>query len=330
MTEKTINETTQEKHVETRQDTLQFVAETLKNKRLVCSISMHDAEKELNIRMQYLQALESGDWSAMPGEVYALGFLRQYAKYLKCDVTACIEKLKSNDYILSKPVTFPDPAISPNRKWMVISLIALVVLFVVFNTLRQQTSSPLPSEIMQKNAHNITEKQPTGAIPEQPKIPQITAQQGKETKTAGNISSVNNMVEKGLTEKPVIKTKKEKEKETLPAVKQASKALQTDLSSQPTQKKTALMQHTYLFTARSDDVWLQIYQQGKEGKPLREALLKQGQSLQLTSKKILSITCGKPQALEISMDGKVVVRVGSMSKKKHVVRHFILPRPTAQ
>ncbi|MDQ6952949.1 MAG: DUF4115 domain-containing protein [Mariprofundaceae bacterium] len=328
MTEKIIHETTQEKHIETRQDTLHLVAEILKNKRFDCSISMRDVEKELNIRIQYLQALESGDWSAMPGEVYALGFLRQYAKYLKCDVTVFIEKLKSNDYTLSKPVTFPDPAISPSRKWMIISLVALVVLFIVFNVLRQQTSSPLPSEIMQKTAHNITEKESDNTIPEQPKIPQPTAQQGNEEETAGSINIVNNRVDKDLTEKPVIKTRKDKE--TPHAAKQAPKALQTGLSTQLTPKKTDLMQHTYLFTARSDDVWLQVYQQGKEGKPLREALLKQGESLKLTSKKILSVTCGKPQALEISMDGKVVVTVGSMSKKKHVVRHFILPRPTAQ
>lgn len=39
----------------------------------------------LRIRREYLAALEEGNWSGMPGEVYGEGFLRSYARYLDLD-----------------------------------------------------------------------------------------------------------------------------------------------------------------------------------------------------------------------------------------------------
>jgi len=324
MTEETNNVSTEAK-TETREDTLAFVGETLKNKRLGASISMTHVEKELNIRLHYLKALESGDWSKMPEEVYALGFLRQYAKYLKCDLNASIEKLKSNDYTLNKPVTFPDPPIAPNRKWMIVSLVALVVLFIAFNVIKQQTSSPLPSEIMQKNAQHVLDSQ----TKDQPQ--NIT--EGVELKAAPIIQETT---PKTVDIKPTIEkiSSQEATSPTIPSkihntpetssIKATSKLPEkVQLSS----NKTAALTHTYTCIAKASDVWLQVYQQSNKDKPLREALLKQGQGFSVTAKQPIFITTGRPLALEISMDGQVVVEVGTMAKVNHFISHFVLPKP---
>ena len=54
----------------------------LRRARETRQLTLEDAEKALRIRRRYLQALEMGDYTAMPGEVQARGFLRNYARFL--------------------------------------------------------------------------------------------------------------------------------------------------------------------------------------------------------------------------------------------------------
>jgi cytoskeletal protein RodZ len=48
-------------------------------------LSLADAEEVTRIREQYLRALEEEDFSALPGAIFARGFLRNYATYLGLD-----------------------------------------------------------------------------------------------------------------------------------------------------------------------------------------------------------------------------------------------------
>src|SRR6478736_9499747 len=48
-------------------------------------VNLDQAERETKIRGRYLAALERGDYWALPGSVYAKGFLRNYASYLGLD-----------------------------------------------------------------------------------------------------------------------------------------------------------------------------------------------------------------------------------------------------
>jgi cytoskeletal protein RodZ len=45
-------------------------------------LSLEEIARHLNIRERYLIALEEGDSSALPGKVYANGYLKVYANYL--------------------------------------------------------------------------------------------------------------------------------------------------------------------------------------------------------------------------------------------------------
>ncbi|HWI54257.1 MAG TPA: helix-turn-helix domain-containing protein, partial [Desulfobacteria bacterium] len=61
---------------------MQSIGESLKNAREQKGISLEQAEDDTKIRKRYLQALEDGEYSIIPGSVYAKGFLRNYANYL--------------------------------------------------------------------------------------------------------------------------------------------------------------------------------------------------------------------------------------------------------
>jgi len=96
-------------------------------------ISLVQAVTDLKLNREYLQALESGDWTSLPGRFYARGFLRQYARYLNVDIRAELEALKTGDYQLTRPHTFPDPPIAPKKFWAITSGITFLLLLVLFN-----------------------------------------------------------------------------------------------------------------------------------------------------------------------------------------------------
>ncbi|MHB9145976.1 MAG: RodZ domain-containing protein [Symbiobacteriia bacterium] len=57
-------------------------------------ISIADAQTETKIRSRYLEALEQGQFSILPGGVYAKGFLKSYANYLGLDGPAMVVRFK--------------------------------------------------------------------------------------------------------------------------------------------------------------------------------------------------------------------------------------------
>jgi len=61
------------------------VGQLLRQTREAKSLSLADVEAQIRIRRRYLAALEAGDWSELPNEVVARGFLATYARFLQID-----------------------------------------------------------------------------------------------------------------------------------------------------------------------------------------------------------------------------------------------------
>lgn len=74
---------------------LKEIGERLRRRREELGLSLRDAQTATKIRQRYLEALEEGDDSVMPGYVYAKGFLRAYASYLGLDGWALVEEYKA-------------------------------------------------------------------------------------------------------------------------------------------------------------------------------------------------------------------------------------------
>lgn len=64
---------------------LHEIGDELRRTREARGLTLRDVQAEIKIRLRYLEALEEGDLSAIPGEVYARGFLRSYAQLLGMD-----------------------------------------------------------------------------------------------------------------------------------------------------------------------------------------------------------------------------------------------------
>ena len=67
------------------------LGEVLQAARERKGVDLHRAERDTKIRAKHLAALESGDYTELPGTVYARGFLRNYATYLGLDAEEVLE-----------------------------------------------------------------------------------------------------------------------------------------------------------------------------------------------------------------------------------------------
>lgn len=74
------------------------VAEILKNKRLEKKINIEKVAQKTGIHIKYLEALEKGDFSAMPSGVYSKNFLKEYALFLGIDYQELLDMLNDQNY----------------------------------------------------------------------------------------------------------------------------------------------------------------------------------------------------------------------------------------
>lgn len=73
-----------------------MVGERLRTERERQNLSLRDIEKGTSIRAHYLEAIENGDFKALPGEVYAKGFVRNYATFLQMDANAAVKEFQED------------------------------------------------------------------------------------------------------------------------------------------------------------------------------------------------------------------------------------------
>ncbi len=98
------------------------------------NIKLSSVADALRINLEYLQAIEGGQFQGLPGHVYTLGFLRSYAEYLELDPARVISQFKEED---SEPrpetkLDFPEPMEAgrlPTGRILLISLIVAAVAY---------------------------------------------------------------------------------------------------------------------------------------------------------------------------------------------------------
>jgi len=269
----------------------------LEKARQAKSLSKEQVLKELKFNASFLDALESGQWSEMPGEVYALGFLRQYAELLGIDVSSDIERIKTNTYELTTPLTYPDAPISPNRTWAMIAALLFILGMIISNLFNSDAPTSSPNNVSQ---------------------PLTLSPETKQEKAQNNNPTVDEHIDKLSPEKITSNTKTSQTNPLFSTTKEVS--VNTAIPKAESSLKA------FTFIAVTDDVWLQIYEQKQDEEPKlkREALLRVGQSFSLDSSAGLLLTSGKPTALKVLRDGEVLYDVGTLGEEGKVLKLFNL------
>lgn len=152
------------------------VGECLKRKREELNMLVEEAGKKLQIKKEYLQYIEEGNYSQLPPSVYTRGFIRSYAKLVGLDSERLIslynKELAFENRIGKKKKDFnvgqdPKrelplggyPLITPKLLTIVLSLIAIVVVgYYLFHQISSFSStpylfvsSPVSEEVVKEN-----------------------------------------------------------------------------------------------------------------------------------------------------------------------------------
>ncbi len=93
------------------------VGASLRQSRVESGRDLSEASEALRIRRPHLQAIEEGRFDELPGQAYALGFVRAYAEYLELDSDWVIDRFREEvDPGDANPdLHFPEPP--PVRDW---------------------------------------------------------------------------------------------------------------------------------------------------------------------------------------------------------------------
>ena len=280
----------------------------LQEGRRAKGLSSEQVVKELKFSPLFLQALESGDWSEMPGEIYGLGFLRQYAELLEIDVHDDINRIKTNSYELTTPLTYPDAPISPNRTWVVIAALLFIFIMLVMNLFDQGANDKVVEDSVSPST-----------APSQEVVPVQEERKQQDLMTKEEPKSAAPMISPGDKSDAVMVSQNVKH------VSQ-SETKKINIESQASNFE-ALGLKTYTFYAVTDDVWMQVFEDVEDASEpwlLREALLKMGEKFTIQSSSPLLLTSGKPTALEVSIDGDVLYEQGTLGEEDKVLKMFPL------
>lgn len=77
------------------------VGEQLRQEREMRGLSIDEIAQTLKLGYRQVEALESGNWQALPGATFIRGFVRNYARFLQLDVAPLMAQL---DEVVAKPV----------------------------------------------------------------------------------------------------------------------------------------------------------------------------------------------------------------------------------
>ncbi len=143
---------------------MEEIGKLLMQARSRLGLTLDEAERSTRIRARYLDALERGDLAALPSQVQARGFLRNYAEYLGLDFKTLLERY--NEVIHSQrtrplkrarfeeAATRPSVAVRPRRisaDLIIAALITVSVLAVLIwglgrlaTSLRERTQAASP------------------------------------------------------------------------------------------------------------------------------------------------------------------------------------------
>ena len=101
----------------------------LRQARLQAGYELENVAKALRIQQTHLESLEEGRFADLPGNTYAVGFLRSYSEYLGLDPEDMIRRYKQESVSggFQAPLSFPVPSKEGRapKPWLILAVLVL-------------------------------------------------------------------------------------------------------------------------------------------------------------------------------------------------------------
>lgn len=262
---------------------MQEIGNTLRQLRLQKGLTLEQVEQSIKIRLRYLQAIEEGDMSVLPGMVYARGFIKSYAEFLGIngqdlldshEGTSQVETSQSSsmETLTRSERSKPDVARASvlNTRLLpqilggagVLAVVVVAYMFLLSNTEDQQTQEPVQAE----------QNQTAAPATEPAKQPAAPAQQQPEPTPPPKPATVIEPLQK--------------------AANQSSFAV----------KSTEAM--TLVMAAATGDCWVQVV---ADGKVVASETVKKGEKRTWKADKTLSLQTGNSKVITMQINEQNVV-----------------------
>ena len=111
---------------------MESIGRYLKNERELRHVSLEELSQTTRIPMKMLRNIEDDRFDDLPGEVFARGFLRSYARTLGVDDARVLERYEAHRCpveITAAPITAITPPERGRRFGVAIALVILLILF---------------------------------------------------------------------------------------------------------------------------------------------------------------------------------------------------------
>ncbi|MFV0432117.1 MAG: helix-turn-helix domain-containing protein [Alphaproteobacteria bacterium] len=116
--------------------TQEHVGYYLKKARERLEISLEQASEDIRVRRVYLEAIEEGRYDQLPGTAYAVGFVRNYAKYLGLDAPRVVEQFRAESTPQQTEMELEVPIAVENnslpKKAIILAAVVLAILSIIF------------------------------------------------------------------------------------------------------------------------------------------------------------------------------------------------------
>ncbi len=110
------------------------LASILYETRQRAGLTLQEVARDLHIQKRYLEAVERADFKSLPGEVYAFGYIRSYARYLGLDAEQALQMFKAQAHALThRPrMQFPEPSLEGRLPGGAIILVASALVVMIY------------------------------------------------------------------------------------------------------------------------------------------------------------------------------------------------------
>ena len=132
------------------------VGKIFKDARLQKSLSLTEVSIEAVINIEYIRAIESGDYSVFPARTYALKYFEKYANFLSVEATFfdifnldLIEKAAREEKLRNHPEPFLEKNKIFSSLLVVITLIAIIFLVIIGNSIDEKSEETSTNPVMQ-------------------------------------------------------------------------------------------------------------------------------------------------------------------------------------
>ena len=122
------------------------VGKIFKDARLQKSLSLTEVSIEAVINIEYIRAIESGDYSVFPARTYALKYFEKYATFLSIEATFfdifnldLIEKAAREEKLRNHPEPFLEKNKIFSSLLVVITLIAIIFLVILGDSIDEKS-----------------------------------------------------------------------------------------------------------------------------------------------------------------------------------------------